>query len=184
MKKKIVILLLSLSFFAGYKDELTITAEAAGITSQFGNITGDIENLLKKIDKEEAQDLFNFVEEQIEAGNWETEEGLKQAIKEGKEKFNVELPKEQEDKILKAAEAVKKLKISPQFLLDEAKKIYEKYGGELEEEVEKVKEEIKQEVIEEGKEQIRQEVNKSVKDYFTTMVDRVKNFFKGFLNIL
>ena len=198
MKKRIISFILVLSLTVGGSVASTIKAEAIELTDivginggDFGNILTDIENVIKSIEPSEAQKLFDFVEKQIEAGNWETKEGTDKVIEEGEKLFNIQLTESQREKLEKTIDKVKSLNISPEFLLEQAKKVYEKYGGKLEENNSEAKEEKEKETDDkeesptEGtfKDEIRKEVNNSIKDYFATVVKNVKDFIKGFLNI-
>lgn len=139
------------------------------------SLNESLEEFTKNVKLEDAKKIFNFISEKIEEGKWESEEGIKEAIAEGEKKFDVTLTKEQKEKILSAVAKIKKMGISPDCLLKEAEKIYEKYGQELKEELE----EEKDKVIEETQNKIKEEVNKSVSNYFSDMVNNVKSFFKG-----
>lgn len=193
MRKKIFILALattlggvSLSVQTAKVHAIELTDILGNTGSEIGNIITELENIIKNIEPSEAQKLFDFIEEQLEAGNWETKEGIDKAIEEGENLFNIQLTELQRQKLEQTIDKVKDLNISPEFILEQAKKVYEKYGGKLEEDSSKEKRtEDEKESLEEGtfKEGIRKEVNNSIKDYFTTVVNNVKNFIKGFLNI-
>ena len=139
-------------------------------------VTEDMGSLLKELEASHVKKLISFAREQVEKGNWETEEGIEQAIKEGEKEFKVTLSKEQKKKIHGVIKKIKELRLTPEFILEQAEKIYDKYGKELT----KNATEAGNEILQETKDKIQEEVKKSVKDYFSDMVGKVKGFFRGF----
>lgn len=140
------------------------------------NITEEMADLLKSMEDSEIKRLLDFAKEQVAKGNWETKEGIDRAIQEGEEEFNISLKEEEKEKIHNIVNKIKELKIAPEFILEQAEKIYKKYGKELTDNAKKAGEEI----LEETKEKIQEEIKKSVKDYFSDMVGKVRTFLKGF----
>ena len=65
--------------------------------------------------------------------------------------------------------------IKPEYIIEQAQKIYEKYGEELKDDFS----EKGKQIAEETQNKIIEEVNKSLTDYFSDMVSNVKSFFKG-----
>lgn len=139
------------------------------------SLKNSLEQFIKNVKPEEAKKILNFISEKIDEGKWESEEGIKEIIAEGEKEFDVTLTKEQKDKIISVIKKIKKLGISPESLLEQIEELYEKYGGELKEEIREEKDKI----IEETQNKIKEEVNKSVSNYFSDMVNNVKSFFKG-----
>ena len=136
------------------------------------------EELMQDVKPEEVTKLIDFVEKQIQNGKWDNEEGIEEAIALGEQEFNVKLTEKQKKQILEIVESIKKLGISPEYILQQAEKIYEKYGNGLKEEVQNAG----KEVVEQAKNKIQEEVKKSLVDYFSDMVQSVKSFFKGIFN--
>lgn len=157
-----------LDFFAG---EITGNKENDGLFS----LMDSAEELLKNVEPEEAEKVIAFIEEQIQEGRWESEEGIKEAIARGEKEFGVELTEEQKDQVMSVIAKIKKMGISPEFILEQAKKIYEKYGGELKDKAD----EAGKEILSDTQDKIKEEVKKSFTDYFSDMVNSVKTFFRG-----
>ncbi|MBR5579082.1 MAG: DUF1002 domain-containing protein [Lachnospiraceae bacterium] len=154
----------------------SIPSNAKSKDSQVETVTEDMGSLLKKVKSSDIKKLIAFANEQIDKGNWETKEGIDRAIKEGEKEFNITLTKEEKEGIHSVVNKIKKLKLSPEFVLEQAEKIYDKYGKELTENATKAGDQL----LEDTKDKIQEEVKKSVKDYFSQMVGKVKIFFKGF----
>lgn len=175
MKKLIVTLALIAGFTFLWPSDFSSFAKEKEINIE--SVTKDMGNLLKEADDEQIQRLLKFAKDQIEKGNWETEEGIDRAIEEGEKEFGVSLKEKEKEKIKEIIGKIKELKLAPEFILEQAEKIYEKYGKELTEDAAKVGNKI----VEDTKEKIQEEVKKSMKNYFSDMVGRVRGFFQGFL---
>lgn len=192
MKKRISLLILALALFLSpisihaaeknntktvdkyisfFLNEIKGTKNEESITS----LKNSLDELVKNIKPEDAKKILQFVEEKIEEGKWDSEQGIKEAIAEGEKEFDVTLTKEQKEMVLSAISKIKKLGIKPEYLVEQIEKIYEKYGEDLEEGIKKEKDKI----VEETQNKIKEEINKSVSNYFTDMVSNVKSFFKG-----
>lgn len=151
--------------------------EVKGVQSEesISSLKESLEELIQNVKPEDAKKIFNFINEKIEEGKWESENGIKEAIAEGEKEFNVTLTNEQKDMILSAVSKIKKLGIAPEYIVEQAEKIYEKYGADLKDEIS----ENSQQIVEEAQNKIKEEIDKSVKDYFSDMVSNVKTFFRG-----
>ena len=192
MKKRIGLLVLTLGImmsginvWAAEKEDTKIINsyfnlfldEVKGVQSEesISSLKESVEELIQDIKPEDAKKIFDFIAEKIDEGKLDSEGEIKEAIAEAEKEFNVTLTKEQKEKIIAAASKIKDMGISPEYLLKEAEKIYDKYSSELKEELNNEKDKI----IEEAQNKIKEEVNKSVSNYFSDMVNNVKSFFKG-----
>ena len=173
-KKRYLILFITLSILLFGKNSLV--SEAKEKDSKIETVTNDMGSLLKNIEASDMKRLLSFAREQIEKGNWETEEGIDRAIAEGEKEFKITLTKQEKKKIHEIVKKIKELKLAPEFILEQAEKIYNKYGEELTQNAT----DAGNKILEETKEKIQEEVKKSVKDYFSNMVGKVKVFFKDF----
>lgn len=176
MKIKISYLMLLIAFGIFIFGKNTMVLEAKEKETKIEAVTKDMGSLLKELDGEEMEHLLSFAREQVEKGNWETEEGIDKAIAEGEKEFKVTLSKEEKEKIHSIVKKIKDMKLAPEFILEQAEKIYNKYGEELT----KNATEAGNKIMEETKEKIQEEVKKSVKSYFSDMVGKVRVFFKDF----
>lgn len=162
-------------YFSFFMNEIKGTKGDDSLSS----LVDSAEDLLKNIKPEDAEKLMDFVEKQIQDGKWDSESGIKEAIAQGEKEFKTSLTEEQKAQILSIVSKIKELGISPEYVLAQAEKIYEKYGKELKEEAENAVTEAGKEVLEETRDKIKEEVNKSFTDYISDMVESVKSFFKG-----
>ena len=151
--------------------------EVRGIKSEesISSLKDSVNQLIEEINPEDAKKILEFVSEKIEEGKWESEKGVEEAIAEGEKEFGVTLTEEQKNMILSVVSKIKKLGIKPEYVMEQAEEIYEKYGEELKKDVS----EKGKEIVEETQNKIKEEVNKSLTDYFSDMVNNVKSFFAG-----
>lgn len=194
MKKRVVLLLLTLTLFlSGINVQATekkntnavnkyvnfILNEVKGTKNEesISSLKDSMEQFIKNEKPEDVKKILNFISEKIGEGKWKSNDGIKEIIAEGEKEFDVTLTKEQKDKIISVINKVKKVGISPEYLLEQVEELYEKYGEKLTEEIEQEKDKI----VEETQSKIKEEVNKSVSNYFSDMVNNVKSFFKGIL---
>ena len=160
---------------SSYVNILLAKTKSGSGDETMSSLKGSLEEVIQNIKPEDAQKILDFVSKKIQDGSWETKEGIENAIKEAEKEFGATLTKEQKDLIFSVVEKVKKLGIDPQFLVDQAKEIYEKYSKEIKNEVNQKK----QEIVEEVQEKVKEEITRSLTDYVSDMVKNVKSFFKG-----
>lgn len=192
MKKRIGILAFTLVFMlsginvqaAGQSETLSFSQcfdfvfnEVKGIRDEesFSSLKESVNELIKNLKPDEVKNILKFIEKKIEDGNWETEQGIQDAITEGEKEFGVTLTKKQKDLIISVITKIKNLKIDPKYIVNQVENIYEKYSEEIKEDVS----EKGKELMEETRNKIKEEVNKSLTDYFSNMFQSVKTFIRG-----
>ena len=189
MKKRVGLLLLILSLclpavnvqaqeskgFDKYVNMILNEVKGNKSGKELTSLEDSLEDIIQSIKPEDANKILSFVEEKIEDGSLESENGIEEAIKDGEEKFGVTLTKEQKEMIYNVIKKVKSLGIDPKFLVNQAEEIYAKYSQELKDQAG----EAGKKIVEEAQEKIKEEINKSITDYFSDMVTNVKTFIKG-----
>lgn len=117
--------------------------------------TGEL--VTKSASDEEVEALIAYIKAKLAAGELETEDDIRKAIKEGEQKFGVSLDESEEQQIIDFMLKIKKLGLDPNVLLDQAADLYSKFGDEL--------------------------LNKATDDGFLSglgnIVDSIADFFKG-----
>lgn len=171
MKKKIVAILTVLAMMF-----LAIPMSAAASEASSGEDAADIINQIKQqleavfedIDQETASEAFSFLKEKIAEGNLTTEEGLSSAIAEGKEKFGVEVSKEDARKLVDAMEKLEDMGFSAEYLIDKTEGLYEEYGAEFINHVD--------EIVTGA---VKNAVSSAISSFFENLASSVKEFFTG-----
>lgn len=91
--------------------------------------TGEL--VTKSASDEEVEALISYIKAKLAAGELETEDDIRKAIKEGEQKFGVSLDESEEQQIVDFMLKIKKLGLDPNVLLDQAADLYSKFGDEL-----------------------------------------------------
>ena len=91
--------------------------------------TGEL--VTKSASEEEVEALIAYIKAKLAAGELETEDDIRKAIKEGEQKFGVSLDESEEQQIVDFMLKIKKLGLDPNVLLDQAADLYSKFGDEL-----------------------------------------------------
>ncbi len=111
---------------------------------------------------EEIEELIAFIKAKLAAGDLASDQDIRDAIKEGEEKFGVSLTDEDKEKILQVMHKIEELGLDPEKLLDQAKDLYNKFGDEL---------------INNAEEVIKNSFKESISNFFTDLGSKVKDFF-------
>lgn len=125
------------------------------------SVISELTELVKGRSSEEIEDVVEFIKEKLAAGDLETDEDIEDAIKEGEDKFRVELTEEEKEKILDVMHRITDLGLDPEKLLDRAKEMYTKFGDEL---------------VDNAETTVKETVKNSVAGYFSDFGKRIKEF--------
>lgn len=124
--------------------------------------------------KEQADQIVNYIIEQIAAGALRSEEAVKEAIAEGEEKFQITLTEEEKNNIIEVVNTINSWEMDTDGLAGKAEELYEKYGAELLENPE-------QAIAEAAKDAAKKGANgflEGVGDFFVGIGKGVKSFFQ------
>lgn len=132
--------------------------------------TGELAESIKDADAEEVESLIAWLKGKIAGGELDTgdESSVKEIIKEGEELFGVSLTEEEKKQIISLLKKLDSLGLDADYLIDQAQKLYDKYGLDL-------------------VENANEAINEAVGNAFTTGVEKffqgiktsVSNFFKS-----
>lgn len=138
-------------------DELITTGELAD------SIQGDIST-------EEVEALIAWLKGKIASGELDTgdEDSMRETLEEGEDTFGISLTQEEKDQIIALLKKLDALGLDAEYLIDQAQKLYEKYGLNL---VENANEAIN--------EAVGNAVTEAVKNFFKNIGDSISNFFKN-----
>lgn len=105
----------------------TGTAEVAATAREFA---GQLGQVVKDTDSNTANEVLDFVKEKVDTGALKSQEGMEQAIQEGKERFGVEIQPEDARKIVDTVQQLESVGVSADSLIEEAQKLYQEYGAD------------------------------------------------------
>ena len=124
--------------------------------------------IFENVDQETALNTFEFLKEKIAEGDLTTEEGLSNAIEEGKEKFGVEISRQDARKLVDIMEKLEDMGFSAEYVLDKTENLYQEYGTEFVDHVD--------EVVTGA---VKNAVSGAISSFFDNLANSVKAFFTG-----
>lgn len=141
MKRKLLTLLtiLAVMFMA-----VPAAAHAAGEISDVDasdvltQIKQQLSAAFEEMDKETAEEVFSFLKDKLREENYASEEGLQSILKEGKEKFGVEVNREDAQKLVDAMEKLEGMGFSAEYMIEKTESLYQEYGADFVEHVDEV----------------------------------------------
>lgn len=125
--------------------------------------------------KEQADQIVNYIIEQVAAGALTSEEAVKQAIAEGEEKFQITLTEGEKDSIIKLVNTVNSWDLDTEGIVKKAEELYKDYGTDLFEKPEQALAEAAKDVAKKGAEGFFEGVGK----FFVNVGTEVKSFFQS-----
>lgn len=138
------------------------------IDELLGDVGDKLSDALSGIDDETAGEIFKFVKEKVQDGSLESEDGIKKAISEGKEKFGVDISEADAKRVVETMEKLEDLGFSGEYVIDKAQELYNQYGADF---------------LNHADEVIKGAVQNAVADaadnFFRNLWESAKNFFKN-----
>lgn len=141
MKKKIIIILSGLMVLlmafrmSAYASEDSSDVAAGDV---IGQVKQELATIFESVDQETAGEVFSFLKEKVSEGNLSSEEGLLSAIREGKEKFGVEIAKEDARKLVDTMNKLEGMGFSAEYVLNKTESLYQEYGADFVEHVDEI----------------------------------------------
>ena len=145
-----------------YEDMYGVTISDSTIDASVNEMITTGELSVDSANGEEMEELVAFIKAKIASGELQTDDDIRNAIKEGEDKFKVSLTDEEINQIIEVMQKIKELGLDPEALLTQAQDLYKKFGDEL---------------ISNTEEVVKQSIGNSFKNFFVDMGDRVKTFF-------
>ena len=141
MKKKLLtfLMILTVIFMA-----VPAAAQAAGEISDgetadlLTQIKQQLSAAFEEMDQETAEEVFSFLKDKVREENYASEEGLQSILKEGKEKFGVEVNKEDARKLVDAMERLEDMGFSAEYMIEKTESLYQEYGADFVDHVDEV----------------------------------------------
>lgn len=130
--------------------------------------TGQLTEAAQNVSGDEIEELIAYIKEKVANGELETEEDIRAAIEEGRQKFGVSLSEEEIRKIVDLMGKLKSMGLDSEYLISQAEKLYNKYGADI---VNHADEAIS--------EAVSGAVNGAAKSFFQNVKDSVKDFWNS-----
>lgn len=171
MKKfmmKVLVLMMGCSIAAAVPVMETKASEESNV--DIGELLGDVKDKISEavsgMDTETVKEVFGFLEEKVQDGSLESEEGLSSAIQEGENKFGVTISEKDAKKVVETMEKLEDLGFSGEYILEKSEELYDKYGAGFVDHTD--------EVIAGA---VGDAATRAAGNFFSNLLDSVKNFW-------
>lgn len=101
-------------------------------------LTREINTLVDNSEKEKIPEVISFVKEKAKDGDLKSKEGIKQAISEGEDKFDVHISKEDSERIIDTVSTLENMGFSTEMIASKVEDAYQKYGEDFTDHLEEV----------------------------------------------
>lgn len=149
-------------------DEAKTAALAEMIT--IGDLSDEI--AVEGNDGNKVEELIEYIKAEVIANGLTSVDDIRKVIEDAQLKFNITLTEEQIQKIVDIMTQIGQLDIDPQKLLQQAGDLYNKYGETILAEASAALNGI-------FTEEVKQSLWQNIVDFFTTIIEAIKNFFNG-----
>ncbi len=167
MKKKVWVILFVSALFL-FLPTMTYASSSQDASDLVDQVKRQLSAAFDSMDDETAKEVFSFLKEQVEEGNLNSEEGLKDAIREGEEKFGVEVSREDAENLVDTMEKLEALGFSAEYIVEKTESMYQEYGADFVDHVD--------EVVTGA---VKNAASNVISSFFSGLKDSVKSFFNN-----
>lgn len=168
MKRKILIAILLVFLTVG---AFPAGAHASGTNTDQGvldQIKQQLSGVFDDMDKETAEQVFDFLKDQAADGNLSSGDGIRQAISEGEEKFGVEIGEADAKALVNTMEKLEDMGFSAEYVVEKAGSLYEEYGTDFVDHADEL-----------VKGAVKNAASNTVGSFWQNLKNSIKNFFKN-----
>ena len=142
----------------------------------------DLSKSKNDMSKEDIQVLMKWLKEKVDNGELDIsdETSVRAAIEAGEEEFGVSFTEKEKDKIVSVLSKLNAIGLGGDKLLEEAEKLFEKYGSGILEQTE----EAIQDAVEDANEAIDEAAKEVARDAAKSFWQKMKESVKGFFTTL
>lgn len=130
--------------------------------------TGELAEAAQNVSSDEIEQLIAYLKEKIANGELDTDDDIREAIKEGETEFGVSLSEAEIQKIISLMNKLENMGLNSDYLISQAEKLYHKYGADI---------------VNHADEAISEAVSDAVANasagFFQSIKNSVKEFFQG-----
>lgn len=141
MKKKLLALLMVLAaVFLFVPASVHASGESSNVDASdvLTQVKQQLSAAFEEMDQETAEEVFSFLKEKLQEEDYASEEGLQSIIRAGKEKFGVEVNKEDARKLVDAMEKLEDMGFSVEYMIEKTESLYQEYGADFVDHVDEV----------------------------------------------
>ncbi len=128
--------------------------------------TGELTEAAKNVNSDEIEQLIAYLKEKIANGELDTDNDMREAIKEGETKFGVSLSEEEIQKIINLLNKLENMGLNSDYLISQAEKLYNKYGADIVNHADEAISEAVSDAVANASAGFFQSIKNSVKEFF------------------
>jgi uncharacterized protein YpuA (DUF1002 family) len=129
--KKIIAALLVPIFFLNVNIASAASFDTSGLTAQFAEYQDRFKEFFGKLDEKTMTEAFDFLQKKASDGSLETEAGTRDAIDEGRKKFDVQISEKDLEKMIELIITLEEMGFDSEKIIEDAKALYEAYGADF-----------------------------------------------------
>lgn len=129
--------------------------------------TGELAKAAQNVSSDEIEQLIAYLKEKIANGELDSDDDIREAIKDGEAQFGVSLSEEEIQRIINLMNKLESMGLNSDYLISQAEKLYQKYGADI---VNRADEAISDAVSD--------AVAKASNGFFESIKNSVKQFFQ------
>ena len=173
MKKRILALFMVLTVMILF---VPVSVHASGNLSEvdatdvLSQIKQQLSAAFEEMDQETAEEVFTFIKDKLGEGDYGSEEGLQGIIEEGKDKFGVEVNKDDARKLVDAMEKLEDMGFSAEYVVGKTESLYQEYGADFVDHVDEVVTGAVKNAASNAVSSFFENLKKSVKDFFSNLL--------------
>lgn len=131
MKRKIIIAVLIVFLIIGLIPAGAYASESNADQGVIDQIKKQLADAFDDMDKETAEQVFDFLKGQAADGNLSSGEGIQKAIDEGQDKFGVTIDEADAKALVSTMEKLENMGFSAEYVVEKAGSLYENYGADF-----------------------------------------------------
>ena len=166
MKKKIIIAALIGVLVSGGIPAGTYASEANPDQGIVDQIKEQLSDAFENMDQEMADQVFDFLKDQVKEGNLSSGTGIRETIEKGQEKFGVEISEADAKTLVNTMEKLEGMGFSAEYVVEKAGSLYEEYGTDFVEHTDEL-----------VKGAVKNAASNTINSFWKNLKSSVKNFF-------
>ena len=167
MKKRIIVWLL-LCFLAVSSVRTTVYASESDSSGIVDQIRQQLSDAFGAMDQETADEVFDFLKDQVSEGNLSSGEGIQEAISKGEDKFGIELDEADARALVDTMEKLENMGFSAEYVVEKAESLYGEYGAEFVDHADEL-----------VKGAVKNAAQNAIGSFWSNLKSSVKGFFDG-----
>ena len=128
--------------------------------------TGELAKAAQNVSSDEIEQLIAYLKEKIANGELDSDDDIREAIKDGEAQFGVSLSEEEIQRIINLMNKLESMGLNSDYLISQAEKLYNKYGADIVNHADEAISEAVSDAVANASAGFFQSIKNSVKEFF------------------